>query len=53
MANLARAQEHLLTWRPGLTTVQPKPPTYPILLISFQGPTQEFQGHILILVQPL
>lgn len=33
--------------------VQSNLPTYPILLISFQGPTQKFQGHILILIQPL
>lgn len=33
--------------------MQLKPLAYPILLITFQGPTKKFQRHILILIQPL
>lgn len=36
--HLTKAQEHLLTANCWPHPVQPKPLTYPILLISFQGP---------------
>jgi hypothetical protein len=49
--NLVKAQKLLPIAKSWETwPVQPKPPTYPILFISFQGPTQEFQRYILILI---